>query len=445
VLLDTATLTDLDVVSNPAPGGLTLLSLLDRTRTRMGREYLRRAVTSPFGSADGILARQDAHRALAADASAYGEILGHADLDAVERYLGSTWQLPRARRGLTRLARYRRPFWYRQYLTDVRTAYTRVSGLLAVADELRGRLTASAATVLRDTGAVLALQLDTREARELRAGTAPRSAASDEAFDQLARGDAQPILSAIVETIAAVEAMWSLGVAAAERRWSYPRPASSLRVRGLVHPFLGDDGVPNDLELTGVRVCFVTGPNMAGKSTFLKAVAGALLLAHCGCAVPAEAMEFPVAGALFSSIQISDNLAAGESFYLAEVRRIRALATALQTHGSALAVVDEPFRGTNVHDAAEATLAVMTRLVAHPGALVFLASHLAEIVPALGSDPRIRLVHFSADVSGAQPRFDYRLRQGTSTQRLGMTLLRQEQVLELLEGVPVADEAWAQR
>jgi len=172
---------------------------------------------------------------------------------------------------------------------------------------------------------------------------------------------------------------------------------------------------------------------MAGKSPFLKAVAVSMLLAHAGCGVPAESMEFPITGTIFSSVQIVDNLSAGESFYLAEVRRIRSLALALHDHGSAVAVVDEPFRGTNVHDAAEATLAVITRLAAHPAALVFVASHLAEVVPAILDDPRICLFHFAADVTGEQPQFDYRLRQGLSTQRLGMTLLRQEHVLDFLE------------
>ena len=182
-----------------------------------------------------------------------------------------------------------------------------------------------------------------------------------------------------------------------------------------------------------MHVCVVTGPNMAGKSTFLRAVATAVLLAHAGCGVPAAAMEFPTVATIFSSVQITDDLAAGESFYLAEVRRIRALAEALHEHPAMLAVLDEPFRGTNVHDATEASLGVISRLVAHPGALVFVATHLAEVATGLRDDPRVQFLCFSADLAGDRPVFDYRLREGVSTQRLGMTLLRQERVLELLE------------
>jgi DNA mismatch repair ATPase MutS len=130
-------------------------------------------------------------------------------------------------------------------------------------------------------------------------------------------------------------------------RRASPSPSSRFRAVGLFHPFLGGNAVPNDLHLHDkVRVCLVTGPNMAGKSTF----------------------------------------------YLAEVRRIGALATALSDHGSAVAVIDEPFRGTNVHDAAEATLAVITRLATHRSALVLVASHLAEVVPAIARDPRPRSI-----------------------------------------------------
>ena len=152
-------------------------------------------------------------------------------------------------------------------------------------------------------------------------------------------------------------------------------------------------------------------------------------------------MEFVPVGTVFSSVQIVDDLSAGESFYLAEVRRIGALAKALADHGSAVAVVDEPFRGTNVHDAAEATLAVITRLAAHPTALVLVASHVGEVIPTILADPRIALLYFAADVTDDKPRFDYLLREGVSEQRLGMTLLRQEGVLDCLERSANSDKA----
>ena len=432
---DPATLHDLDVLSTPVRQGSTVLGLVDRTRTRAGREALRRRLVTPTHSAEQILALQRAYRFLAADAATYRVLLDRVESDALERYLNSNWQLPSARPALSRFAnRLWRPAWFRQYLGDVAEGQHRVVCLLNAAADFSGRLSAADSAVLRDLGVTIRTLLSSSEVDVLQHLGTRKSASHQLAFDELARGTAKSRLADIMGCLAMIEAMWSLGVTTAEHEWSYPVPGTRLRATGLCHPFLGRGAVPNDFELaSSVRVCFVTGPNMAGKSTFLKAVAIALLLAHVGCGVPAISMEFPPVATIFSSVQIADNLTAGESFYLAEVRRIRALAEAIHDHGSAVAVLDEPFRGTNVHDAAEATLAVIARLVEHPAALVFVASHLAEIVPALANDPRVRLLQFSADMTTEQPAFDYRLRDGISVQRLGMTLLKREGVLDLLE------------
>jgi len=435
MVVDLHTLHDLDVLSTSTRKGPTLWSLVDRTRTRAGREQLRRRLVAPNHSAEEIVALQRAHQEIAATAPNYRAMIDGVGSDGVERYLHSNWQLPHATRGLTQFVTgLWRPSWFRQYLREVADGQARIVAVLRGATDLSTQLSAAHSPVLQNVGAALSAQLAEPDALELlRLGSRP-SAAARLAFDRLARDTAKPRLTAILDGVASIEAMWSLAVATAEHEWSYPRPASQLHVVGLFHPFLGQDAITNDLHVgERVRVCFVTGPNMAGKSTFLKALAVAVLLAHAGCGVPAASMEFRIVGTIFSSIQIVDNLTAGESFYLAEVRRIKALAVALENHGSGVAVLDEPFRGTNVHDAVEATSAVIARLLDRPDTLVFVASHLAEVVPAFIDDPRIRLLHFSADMAGERPLFDYRLREGISDQRLGMTLLRQEEVLDLLE------------
>jgi DNA mismatch repair protein MutS len=435
MLLDAATLRDLDVLSASNRNGPSLLGLVDRTRTRVGQHHLRRRLEAPADAPARILALQRAHQAIAADADAYRSIVDLADPDGVERYVNSNWQLPGVRRGLAWFAPAVLPTgWRKRYLSEVAGGQARVASLLRAAAQLRDRVRHTDAAALQELGIELGAVLDKEEVRELRQLGTSGGAATRMAFDQLARERAKPLLTRVIDAIGTIEAMWSLAVATAEHGWSYPRLSSRFCAVGLYHPFLLRQAVGNDLTLDDeVRVCFVTGPNMAGKSTFLKAVAVAMLLGHAGCGVPATSLEFPTVGTIFSSVNVSDNLGAGESFYLAEVRRLRALATALQDVGAALAILDEPLRGTNVHDAAEATLAVMTRLAARPNALVFIASHISEIVPAMSDDRRICLFHFAADTTGDQPRFDYRLRAGVSAQRLGMTLLRREKVLELLE------------
>jgi DNA mismatch repair ATPase MutS len=85
MFLDSATLQDLEIVPMPRVRGTTLWSLVDRTRTRIGREVLRERLLAPPHAAAEILALQDAHRVLAAEASAYRLVLDNADPDRVDR------------------------------------------------------------------------------------------------------------------------------------------------------------------------------------------------------------------------------------------------------------------------------------------------------------------------------------------------------------------------
>jgi len=437
VQLDASTLHDLDVLTASTPRGRTLWSLVDRTRSRAAREHLRQSLIAPRHTAAEIVERQRAHQALARDLDGYGHLLDAVGADAVDRYLSATWQLPSAQPAFTGVGLWR-PAWFKEYLRAIADGRTSVLAALSAAESLRDRLGAAEAGSLRAVAGTLTTALATPQIDRLRALAHSGRVSARMAFDGIARDTGRPALTAILDAVGHVDAMWSLAATTVERGWTYPRPGSRLAVEGLRNAFLDRDvGVANDLRLDEqTRVCVVTGPNMGGKSTFLRAIAIAVLLAHAGCGVPAASMEFATVATIFSSAQITDDLAAGESFYLAEVRRIRALAEALHEHRSMLAVLDEPFRGTNVHDATEASLGVISRLVAHPGALVFVATHLAEVATALREDPRVQFLCFSAELAGDRPVFDYRLREGVSTQRLGMTLLRQERVLELLEPRP---------
>jgi len=429
MFLDSGTLRDLEILPTATTRGMTVWQLIDRTRSRAGRDALRQRIAAPAQSEHDIVALQHGHQSIASYAASYRTVLDRSALDAVEEYLTGSWQLP------ADMGRFVwRHRWHRDYLRDVALGQLRIRGLLLAAAELQRLLTATDSAVLAALAGQISHLLDTLHARDLLRLSSKESSRDRRAFDQLARDRGKAVISGLIECLGKVESLWSVATATLEHGWSYPCPAKRLAVRGLFHPFLGPLSVRNDLEVAqDVRVGFVTGPNMAGKTTFMKSVAIAVLLAHIGSGVPATSMEFPVVGTVFSSIDISDNLSAGESFYLAEVRRIRALATALAEHRSALAVIDEPFRGTNVHDAIEATLAMLTRLAALPIGLVLVASHVSEVVSAIRDDPRILLIHFSADITDDGPRFDYKLRDGASTQRLGMTLLKQERVIELLE------------
>lgn len=435
--LDHATLRDLEIFASTDGKGPAVVGLLDHTRTRIGRLQLQQRLRTPLADAGSIVEVQDAGRVLSRDLDAWRAMIDAACLDEVQGYLDLRWQTSRRGSAVLRSVeglslRVRHP----DFLRDISRGRLHLLAFLGAVGDLARRLRASESAGLVASGMRLDDGLAAPPVAELeRLARRASSRANHLALDRLARGTARAACGELVRQLGDLEALWSLAAASATGGWTYPAVADQgLECRGLVHPLLGGGAVPNDLVLDPrTRVCFVTGPNMAGKSTFLKAVGIAIYLAHLGCGVPAASMRFAPVGALFTSVQISDSLSAGESFYLAEVRRMRALAQVLVEVSTALAIVDEPFRGTNAHDAADATREVVTRLARHEGAVVFVASHLAEVAPHLGDDPEVRRLQFTAELRDGHPTFDYRLRPGVSDQRLGMPLLRQEGVIELLD------------
>ncbi len=185
----------------------------------------------------------------------------------------------------------------------------------------------------------------------------------------------------------------------------------------------------------GESLVFLTGPNMAGKTTYLKAAGLALLLAHAGMGVPADSLRFSPVDCLFTSIGTGDDMRAGLSQFMAEVVRVREVATILARGYRAFVLFDEVFRGTNLHDALEASKAVM-RGFARCGSSGFVfSSHLVELVDELEDLDSVRFAYFDGEIADGAARYTYELKDGYSAQRLGLQLLRQEGVPDLLRQI----------
>lgn len=203
---------------------------------------------------------------------------------------------------------------------------------------------------------------------------------------------------------------------------------------GLVHPYI-ENAVPNCVELDqSKRVLFLTGPNMAGKTTYLRASAIALYFAHLGMGVPAKSFRFAPAERLFSTISLSDDLHTGVSYFHAEALRVKAVAQAIFEGHRVIALMDEPFKGTNVKDAFDASLEILKHLVGKKDCLFMFSSHLIELSEPLQDTPQISSCHFEAQETGGRLNFEYCLRPGVSKQRLGVRVLHEEGVFELLKG-----------
>ena len=178
---------------------------------------------------------------------------------------------------------------------------------------------------------------------------------------------------------------------------------------------------------------FLTGANMAGKSTFIKSVGSAVFLAHTGMGVPAKKMQLTVFDGLLSNINVVDNLVKGESYFYNEVQRIKATVAKVSDGRKWLILIDELFKGTNVQDAMKCSSTVIEGLIKISNSLFILSTHLYEIGEELKKYPNIQFKYFETSVINDQLCFSYQLKDGISNDRLGYLILRKEGVVDMLQ------------
>lgn len=202
----------------------------------------------------------------------------------------------------------------------------------------------------------------------------------------------------------------------------------------LFHPSVqGAKG--NDLQLSGEEnMVFLTGANMAGKSTFMKSVGIALYLAHMGFPVPAKELEFTPMHGMFTSINVSDDINKGYSHYYAEVMRVKHIAEHVGAGHNLFVILDELFKGTNVKDAMEATSEVTRALSKHHNCFFIVSTHILEVAETLKDCPNIQYSYFPTEVIGGVPRYTYKLTKGITSDRQGVMIIRNEQIIEMIRG-----------
>ncbi|MFZ1786504.1 MAG: DNA mismatch repair protein MutS [Ferruginibacter sp.] len=206
-----------------------------------------------------------------------------------------------------------------------------------------------------------------------------------------------------------------------------------IEARGLYH-LLVPQPVAYDVALNQkTNFIFLTGANMAGKSTFIKSVGAAVFLAHIGMGVPAQQMQLTLFDGMLSNINVVDNIAKGESYFYNEVQRIKATITKISDGKKWLILIDELFKGTNVQDAMKCSSTVIEGLLKMKYSLFILSTHLYEIGEGLKKYPNIDFKYFETSVINDQLHFSYHLKDGISNDRLGYLILKREGVVEMLE------------
>lgn len=206
-----------------------------------------------------------------------------------------------------------------------------------------------------------------------------------------------------------------------------------IEARGLYH-LLVNEPVAYDVVLNQkTNFLFLTGANMAGKSTFIKSAGAAVFLAHIGMGVPARQMKLTLFDGMLSNINVVDNISRGESYFYNEVQRIKATITKISDGKKWLILIDELFKGTNVQDAMKCSSTVIEGLLKMKHSLFILSTHLYEIGADLKKYPNIDFKFFETSVINDQLHFSYHLKDGISNDRLGYLILKREGVVEMLE------------
>ena len=191
-----------------------------------------------------------------------------------------------------------------------------------------------------------------------------------------------------------------------------------FRVRQFTHPLLdAQRAVPNDLEARENELLLITGPNMGGKSTYLKQAALAVYLAHIGCFVPAASCEIPPIEAIVTRVGASDNLQAGVSTFMKEMVETAQILRSLDRN--CLVIIDELGRGTSTQDGFSLAWSIAEHLAERGACYCLFATHFWELTRLEQSCARVRNFSFAADGD----RMSYRLQPGSSRESFGIRVM----------------------
>jgi len=256
-------------------------------------------------------------------------------------------------------------------------------------------------------------------------------------------------LQALADAIAEIDALRSLSTVAVER--DYVRPTvrtdddAGVEIEGGRHPVVEraeEAFVPNDADLPPGSIAVITGPNMSGKSTYMRSVALAVVLAQTGSFVPAQAASLPVFDRLFTRVGASDDIAGGQSTFMREMSELTEI---LHDAGpSSLVLLDEVGRGTATTDGRAIARAAAEFVHDELAATALFATHYHDLTDLAAERDRVFNLHFTATREDGDVTFLHRVAPGASSSSYGVEVAE-------LAGVPapvversrelVADEA----
>ena len=246
----------------------------------------------------------------------------------------------------------------------------------------------------------------------------------------------QPHVPALLEcaaTLAELDVLTSQAIRLRNHNWVLPEYTDStgIDIRAGRHPVVEAQTaqfIPNDTQLSPARqMLLITGPNMGGKSTYMRQTALITLLACCGLPVPADSIKVGAVDQIFTRIGASDDLAGGRSTFMVEMTE-----TAHILHHAtreSLVLLDEIGRGTSTFDGLALAFAVAKHILTDTGAHTLFATHYFELTQLAQQHKQLANVHLDAKQHGDELIFLHAVEDGPASQSYGIQVAR-------LAGVP---------
>ncbi len=233
--------------------------------------------------------------------------------------------------------------------------------------------------------------------------------------------------------VAKLDVLASFAKLAADRNYVRPEfnATGELLIIGGRHPVIeellkqkGERFVPNDLffEPGRQQLLLITGPNMGGKSTYLRQTALIVLMAQMGCYVAARQAKLPITDRIFTRIGASDNLARGRSTFLVEMSEVAGILN--HATPASLVLLDEVGRGTATFDGLSIAWAVVEHLQKHTRARTLFATHYHELTELAELLPTVKNVHVSVKETPSEIIFLRKVEPGSADKSYGIEVAR---------------------
>lgn len=236
-----------------------------------------------------------------------------------------------------------------------------------------------------------------------------------------------------------LDALYSLSKAHTNYHFTFPNWIDDtkpyLSVEQAIHPLV-INAIGNTLTLSPEQnFLFLTGANMAGKSTFIKTIGIVVYLSHIGMGATAKNIKLTVMDGLITNLNIADNIVKGESYFFNEVQRIKNTVLKINDGKKNCVLIDELFKGTNILDAMKCSIKVIEGLQKIRSSIFILSTHLYEISDQISQYSNIQFSYFETQVIEKNLNFKYQLTKGVSQDRIGYLILEREGVVDLLDNI----------